>query len=298
MSHVSVLLDEAIAALNLARGSSVLDATINGGGHSVEICRRLDGSGVLLGIDLDRDALEKASVRLQDCGVTVHLKEGNYAQMEHLAHAVGVTSFDAILFDLGLSSNQLEEAGRGFSFMRNEPLVMTFSASASEDAITAREIVNEWEETTIADVLYGYGEERFARRIAKAIVEARRQNPIETTNDLVAIIERATPRPYHRLRAHPATKSFQALRIAVNDELESIRKGIEASLRLLAPKGRLAIITFHSIEDRIVKVAFVAAEKERIATVLTKKPIVPTKAEIENNPRARSAKLRILERLT
>jgi len=295
MAHVSVLLDECVDALQVRPGVSIIDGTINGGGHSEAIVRALQGEGLLLGIDLDRTALERAGKRLQGSGVTVHLREGNYAQMEEFAKEIGCTSFDGILLDLGLSSNQLEESGRGFSFQRNEPLSMTFKADEAPGHFTAREIVNEWEESTLADILYGYGEEKFARKIARGIVTMRAMRPILTTADLVEVVKRSTPFWYHRGKTHPATRTFQALRIAVNDEMESLRKGLAAAFTLIAPKGRIAIISFHSIEDRIVKTSFLEAQKNGKGTVLTRKPILPGTEELTRNPRARSAKLRIFE---
>lgn len=295
MTHATVLLEESVAALNVQPGSRIIDGTINGGGHSERILELMQGSGTLVGIDLDADALARAKERLRPGNATVHLLQGSYADMLELTHGLGYSVFDGVLLDLGLSSNQLEESGRGFSFRRNEPLLMNFQTQASAASFTARDIVNDWDEETIADVLYGYGEERFARKIAREIVATRGTTPIETTDQLVSIVLKSTPGWYHHGKTHPATKTFQALRIAVNDELEGLKRGITAALELLAPGGRLAIISFHSIEDRIVKQAYLTAQKQA-ATVITKKPIVPSREELASNPRARSAKLRILEK--
>lgn len=301
MAHVSVLLREAVDALRVKPGSRVIDGTINGGGHSQLIVEHMQGEGLLLGIDLDADALVKAKENIGETSVFVHLCEGNYAEMGRFAAEVTTQAWNGVLLDLGLSSNQLEYSGRGFSFQKDEPLLMSMRSrpwrdgESSSGVFTARDIVNEWDESTIADIIYGYGEERFARRIARGIVERRREDPLETTADLVEVIRRSTPSPYHRGRTHYATRTFQALRIAVNDELGSLRTGIAAAFSLLAPCGRLAIITFHSIEDRIVKTSFVAAQKDGKGTIITKKPLVPTGEEIKQNPRARSAKLRIFE---
>ena len=261
------------------------------------IVEQMAGEGLLLGIDLDSEALARAKKRLGDTTVSLHLCEGNYSQMEEFAGNIGCTSFDGILLDLGLSSNQLEDSGRGFSFQKDEPLSMSFRAVEHPHEFTARDIVNEWEESTIADILFGYAEEKFARRIAKGIILARGMRPILTTQDLVEVVKRSTPFWYHHGRSHPATRTFQALRIAVNDEMESLHKGLASALKLLSPQGRLAVITFHSIEDRIVKVAFVEAERSGRGTVITRKPIIPGEEELTQNPRARSAKLRIFEAL-
>lgn len=295
MVHVSVLLAESVQALRVRKGSKIIDGTINGGGHSALIVSQMEGEGLLLGIDLDSDALARARKRLGETGVSIHLCEGNYAQMEEFAGTIGCSSFDGILLDLGLSSNQLEDSGRGFSFQKNEPLSMSFRSVEHPHEFTARDIVNEWEESTIANILFGYAEEKFARRIAKGIIDARHMRPILTTQDLVEVVKRSTPFWYHHGRSHPATRTFQALRIAVNDEMESLNKGLASAQKLLTPGGRLAVITFHSIEDRIVKTAFVEAERNGKGTVITRKPITPGDEELAQNPRARSAKLRIFE---
>lgn len=295
MPHISVLPTEAIEALKVTKGSRVIDGTINGGGHSRKIVELMEGSGTLLGIDLDASALARAKETIGKSAVEVHLFEGNFADMTRFAAEIGVETFTGVLLDLGLSSNQLEESGRGFSFQKDEPLLMTLRSRVRPDAFTAEDIVNTWEEETIADIIYGYGEERFARRIAKGIAQARKEAPITTTARLVEVIRNSTPPPYHRGKPHFATRTFQALRIAVNDELESLRRGLDAALTLLAPGGRLAVISFHSIEDRIVKTTFLAAQKNGRGTIITKKPIIPTEEETARNPRARSAKLRIFE---
>ncbi len=296
MSHVSVFVDEAVDALNVARGSRIVDGTINGGGHSARITRRMQGEGVLLGIDLDASALARAKERIGVTTVAVHLCEGNFVDMESLALAVGIPSVTGVLLDLGFSSTQLVSSGRGFSFERDEPLLMTFADVPQQGAFTARDIVNTWDENVLADIFYGYGEERYARRIAAHIVEARKHTPIETTTALVQIVRTATPDSYQRGRLHPATRTFQALRIAVNDEFGSLRKGIAAALRLLTPSGRLVVIAFDSGEDRIVKQAFREANLAGQGTVLTKRPLVPSEEEVRANPRARSAKMRIFEK--
>ncbi len=295
--HKSVLLHEAIDALNLKDGMVVLDGTINGAGHSSLICKTIGASGVLLGIDLDRDALARASNKLLDSKAKVYLTEENYRNMDIVARKHGITSINAILLDLGFSSDQLEMSGRGFSFQYDEPLFLTFRSERDEDevAFTAKEIINTWSEEHLSDILFGYGEERFARRIARAVVTRRENMPIKTTKELVDIVRSAVPRWYGYRRLHPATRVFQALRIAVNDEIESLREGIEKAFELLSPHGRLAIISFHSIEDRVVKHAFINKMREGRGVVVNKKPITPSEEEVKSNPRARSAKLRVFE---
>ncbi len=293
--HKSVLLQEAIDGLNLKEGLRVLDGTINGGGHSSVICQKIGKSGVLIGMDLDQEALARAEKHLKSCKATTYLIEDNFRNMGRSMKKYGVENFDAILLDLGLSSDQLGVSERGFSFQVDEPLLMTFKKELSENDLTAREIVNTWDEEHIADIIYGYGEERFSRRIARNIVLARKEGLIERTKDLVSIVEQAVPSWYKNGRTHSATKTFQALRTAVNDEIESLREGLEKGIKSLSPKGRIAVISFHSIEDRVVKRILKKAAKEDKGVVVTKKPIVPTAKEIKENPRARSAKLRIFE---
>jgi 16S rRNA (cytosine1402-N4)-methyltransferase len=293
--HKSVLLQEVLDGLNLEHGAYVLDGTLGGAGHSLALCRQIGSDGLLLSMDLDADALKRAENRLTDCPSKVILVNDNFRHMDRAAREHGLEGFDAVVLDLGLSSDQLEHSGRGFSFMRDEPLVLSFKTTAGDMPFTARDIVNVWEEEQIADVLYGYGEERFSRRIAKAIVEARAETAIETTKDLATIIEKAVPRWYRLGRINPATRTFQALRIAVNDEIDALREGLDKGLSLLKKSGRIAVISFHSIEDRIVKRAFQAAAREGRGMIITKKPITPSTDEVKDNPRARSAKLRIFE---
>jgi 16S rRNA (cytosine1402-N4)-methyltransferase len=296
MAHESVLLHEVVEALSLRDGEVVLDATVNGGGHSEALLRQ--ARITLIGLDLDRRALEAATERLQGMpGRKVHLREKNFRNLDEALLELGIASIDKALFDLGLSSNQLELSGRGFSFKRDEPLLMTFSVEGEAAGLTAHSIVNEWAEEDIANVIYGYGEERFARRIAKAIVERREKSPIETSGDLAQIVEDSTPRAKGHRRVHPATKTFQALRIAANDELGNIREGIPKAFERLRTGGRLAVISFHSIEDRIIKILFKTWAAEGKGKLLSKKPIPPTEEERTANPRSRSAKLRVIEKM-
>ena len=297
MAHISVLLDEVIEGLALRANDRVVDATINGGGHSSAIMDRLGPDGVLVGIDADSTALDRARNKLHEAKATLHLVESNFRHLSSVLDSLELKEVDKILFDLGLSSNQLDEQesgeGRGFSFLREEPLTMTLSAEPETQTVTAFDVVNEWSEATLADILHGFAEERFARRIAQAIVTARETAPIETTTQLADTISRAIPRRFHRSRIHPATKSFQAIRIAVNDELNALTEALMAARERLADGGRVAVITFHSMEDRIVKRFFRDSQEQGFGEVLYKKPISPSPAEVLRNPRARSAKLRI-----
>src|SRR3989338_5373769 len=296
--HESVLLQKVIEMLAPHDGDTVLDGTVKGGGHSEAILR--SARVTLIGLDLDKDALARAQPRLLSAKGKgkVILRESNFRDFDAVLDDLSIERVDKALFDLGLSSNQLEAGeggtGRGFSFRRDEPLRMTFSTDLNA-GLTAADIVNGWEEEDIANVLFGYGEERYARRFAKAIVEYRRKKPIETSGELAFVIEEASPAGYRRGKTHPATRSFQDLRIAANDELGNLREMLPKIWQRLSPGGRIAIISFHSLEDRIVKRCFKEfAEGEGI--LLTKKPIVPDIAEMKENPRARSAKLRVIEK--
>ncbi len=286
--HKTVLLNEAIEGLNLDASKVVIDATFGGGGHSKEICKRYGGIKIIA-IDQDASALTRGSELMKDCNVT--FLNRNFRELEGM-------EADAILFDLGLSSDQLDNSGRGFSFLKNEPLLMTMKENPSPEDVTARDVVNTWEEKNLADIIFGYGEEKLSRKIARAIVEARGIHPIETTFELVAIIEDAVGKAYKRQRIHPATRTFQAIRIAVNNELGTLTAGIQKGFALLKPGGRIAVISFHSLEDRIVKKFFKAKVDAGEGVLINKKVITAGSEEIKNNSRSRSAKLRILEKTT
>jgi 16S rRNA (cytosine1402-N4)-methyltransferase len=294
-SHVPVLLHEVIEFLNIQADDVVVDATLGGAGHARALADKLGEKGVFIGFDLDADALERAHESLKGAKPTVHLVNANFRTLSAQLETLGIQKITKILFDLGWSSYQLN-SGRGLSFLRNEQLIMTFRKNPGPSELTAATIVNEWAEESLADVIYGWGEERYSRRIAKAIVERRAWKRIETSTDLAEIVRDAVPPAYRRGRLHPATKTFQALRIAVNDELGALSEGLRSAFQRLAPGGRVAVISFHSIEDRIVKQTFVQLEKEGQGIRLTKKPIAPSIDEIQNNPRSRSAKLRVLEK--
>jgi 16S rRNA (cytosine1402-N4)-methyltransferase len=294
MSHITVLLTEAVAALALARNSTVVDGTVGSAGHAVALCAQLGSTGHYIGIDADRVAIAAARERLARVAPKVTLTTGNFSNLENLLSSshVEAGTVDAVLADLGWRMEQFTDGGKGFSFRVDEPLLMTYG-DPSDYAFTAFDIVNDWTETQIATIIAGYGEERYARRIASGIVKARAIAPLHTTGALVHVIESAVPAVYRRGRVHCATRTFQALRMAVNDELTVVEDLISAAVRVLRPGGRLAIITFHSIEDRLVKHRF-RELAEQGATIITKRPIVPSSEELAHNPRARSAKLRVI----
>jgi 16S rRNA (cytosine1402-N4)-methyltransferase len=293
--HKTVLLNETIDGLNLDDKSFVLDATFGGGGHSGEILKRFPKAKIIA-LDQDKSVWDGSDLPAQ-AGKSISFHNENFSDLDKVLKGEKV---DAIIFDLGLSSDQLENSGRGFSFMKSEPLLMQMKNSEKEsplgEDLTAEDIVNTWEEKSLADIIYGYGEERFSRRIAKGIVEARSKARIKTTSDLVKIISEVVPAAYRRGRLHFATRTFQALRIAVNDELRVLQTGLEKGFDALKAGGRMSVITFHSLEDRIVKKFFKALEKEGKAILINKKPILASSEELKKNPRARSAKLRILSR--
>ena len=306
--HVSVLLRECIENLNIRPDGIYLDGTLGLGGHSFEIASRLT-SGRLIGIDRDETAIARAERRLAPFAERVTLVHGNFSDACDILDELGIEGVDGMLFDLGVSSPQLDEAERGFSYMQDAPLDMRMDGSA---ALTAYEVVNSWPEERLNRIFWDYGEERYARRITAAIARARDQKPIETTMELVALIKSALPAQALREKQHPAKRSFQAIRIAVNDELGEVERMIATAPDKLNPGGRLCVISFHSLEDRIVKSGIAARENgctcPREAPVCTcgfvrtlrsvsRKPILPSEEEIERNPRARSAKLRVAERV-
>jgi len=289
--HTAVLVQEVIKYLDPHPGENFIDCTLGAGGHASAILERNAPQGKFLGIDADSEGLKETQARMQDELQPAERKRiqfvpNNFTHVKEIVQEVKFPPVHGILFDLGLSSDQLEKRKRGFSFQRSEPLDMRYDL---ENPLLAEKIINYWSRQQIAKVLIEYGEEHFANDIAKAIIETRRAKPIRTTSQLVAIIEKATPKIYHRGRIHPATKTFQALRIAVNNELENIREGLSQATDILEPNGRLVVLSFHSLEDRIVKNFLRDTE---ILTPLTKKPIIPSAEEIKTNPRARSAKLR------
>jgi 16S rRNA (cytosine1402-N4)-methyltransferase len=295
MTHIPVLLKETVEGLNISEGDVILDGTFGGGGHSGEICKLLGKSGRLISIDADAEAMERVKKDFALC--SFELVIGNFRDLDKILQERGIDHLDGAMFDLGLSSFQLDESGRGFTFQKDEPLQMTFQKEGKSGGFTAEEIVNSWDEENIADIIYGYGGEQFSRRIAKGVVDSRKLEPIKTTFQLVKIIGDSVPEFYKRKKIHFATKTFQAIRITVNDEIGALKEAIDKAWKALSPGGRLAIISFHELEDRIVKNFFRDKKSEGKALVITKKPIVPTDDEILMNSRSRSAKLRIAEKI-
>ncbi len=293
--HASVLLHEVLESLHITPNGTYVDGTINGGGHASEIAKQLSSAGTLVGIDEDTTGLAVSRQRLAEVKPTIHLVQGNFRAMNEHLKSLDLPNANGILLDLGWSSNQFENPARGFSFRHEGPLLMTLKSDVTENDLTAYDVVNTWQEETLADIIYLYGEERKSRRIAKAIVDARRIAEITTTIQLADIVEAAVGKS-KRFGYHPATQTFQALRIVVNDELTALKDGIDQSMASLAPGGRLVIISFHSLEDRIVKDAFRAAEDRGEGKRITKKPVTATQAELRSNPRSRSAKMRVFEK--
>ncbi len=297
MAHVPVLLQSSVDALAIAPGHVVIDGTLGTGGHSAEILKRFGSSITLIAIDKDAESIARAKTVLAPLGGTVRVINDSFAHIETILRTEHIPAVNGMLLDLGWNTDQLSE-GRGFSFQNDEPLDMNYHAydGRPEGQFTAADVVNNWSEESIANVLYAYGEERYARRIAKVIVERRAIAPIMTTHTLVDVIRQAVPAAYRHGRLHPATRSFQALRIVVNDELGELKKALVAAVAALAPGGRLAVITFHSLEDRIVKQTFRDMAHEDVVSLITKKPVVASPEELSINPRARSAKLRTVEK--
>jgi 16S rRNA (cytosine1402-N4)-methyltransferase len=291
--HVPVLTADVVGQLQPGRGGVFVDCTVGLGGHSSALLAA--GAGRIIGLDRDVEALDRARTTLAPWLQRVELVHADYRSLDSVLERLGVPLVDGTLADLGLSSMQLDAPGRGFSFQRDEPLDMRMDRSGGE---TAADLLARSSEIELADAIFQLGEERYSRRIARALVDARRQAPIDTTGRLAAIVRRAIPRRGW-MRIDPATRTFQALRIWVNRELEGLERFLQAAARRLRSGGRLVVITFHSLEDRVVKHTFRALAQKEVATlkVLTKKPIVPTDEEVQHNPRARSAKLRAAERV-
>lgn len=295
MSHIPVLSKEVIEFLDIKEGDVYLDATLGEGGHAEEIFERFGNRVEISGIDTDSDAVEVVKTRLAKSGINLRVTTLNFRDIDRAPEVLGIKKPDKILFDLGWSKWQFEESGRGFSFQKDEPLLMTLTKDV--EGVTAETILNSWDEDNIKTIIEAYGEERFAARIAKAIVEERKKARIKTTFQLVEIIKKATPTPYHFKRIHPATRTFQALRIAVNDELQALKEGLQKSFEILNNNGRIVVISFHSLEDRIVKNFFKLLKTEKRVEILTKRPLTANDEEIERNPRSRSAKLRAIKKL-
>ena len=305
--HKSVLLNETIDGLNIKPDGIYVDGTLGGGGHAYEVCRRLGEKGSIVGIDQDAAAIEAASARLKDFGEKVTIVRSNYCDMKSKLHELGIDKVDGIVLDLGVSSYQLDTAERGFSYRDDAPLDMRMD---TRQKMTARDIVNDYTEADLYRVIRDYGEDKFAKNIAKHIVQARAVKPVETTAELSEIIRASIPMKFQKKSGHPAKRTFQAIRIELNRELDVLRDSLDDMIDLLNPGGRLCIITFHSLEDRIVKSAFRKNEnpctcppdfpvcvcgKKSKGSIITKKPILPSEEELEYNSRSKSAKLRIFE---
>lgn len=307
--HTSVLLEETIEGLDIKEDGIYVDGTLGGGGHSSVICSKLSEKGTLIGIDRDRDALDAASERLKEWPCQKHYVQSNYSDIKQVLADLGIESIDGAVLDLGVSSFQLDNAQRGFSYMQDAPLDMRMN---QDDSFTAYDVVNTYSKEDLTDIIRRYGEEKWASRIAEFIVKFRKKKPVESTSELVDIIKAAVPAKARRDGPHPAKRTFQAIRIEVNDELGQLKRACDEFCDVLAPGGRLCIITFHSLEDRIVKEAFrtranpctcppefpicVCGKKADVIKI-TGKPIVPGEEELGENHRARSAKLRIIEKI-
>lgn len=307
-THISVLLEETVDGLRVRPDGVYVDATLGGGGHASAVCRRLNDKGRLIGIDQDAAAVEAAGTRLSGFGEKVTIIRSNYCEIKPRLQAIGIEKVDGILLDLGVSSYQLDTAERGFSYRADAPLDMRMD---QRQQTTARDIVNSYSETELYRIIRDYGEDRFAKNIAKHIVAERGKHPIETTGQLNEVIRHAIPMKIQKTSGHPSMRTFQAIRIELNRELEVLKGTLEEMIDMLNPGGRICIITFHSLEDRIVKSVFRRSENpctcpgsfpvcvcgnEPKGKVITKKPILPGREELEHNSRSKSAKLRIFER--
>ncbi len=307
-NHISVLLNEVLEGLNIKEDGIYVDGTLGGAGHSLEIIKRLK-SGMLIGIDQDVNALNKANEVLSDYVGKFKLVHSNYENIASIVEGLGISKVDGILLDLGVSSHQLDEESRGFSHNKDAPLDMRMDSTSS---LTAWDVVNNYTEKELEDIIFQYGEDRWAKRIAEFIVNERKEKSIDTTLELVTVIKKAIPKAVRLEGHHPAKKTFQAIRIEVNRELDVLKNSIDKMVSILNPSGRLAIITFHSLEDRIVKEAFkelfkdcvcppsfpqCMCDKKREIEIITRKPITASSEELNANPRSRSAKLRIAEKL-
>lgn len=312
--HIPVLLSECIEALHLPEGQTYVDATLGGAGHSLEVAKHIGRTGHLIGIDQDAVARKAARERLEALPEAIRpeidVVEGNFGDLDALLVAAQIPSIDAILFDLGVSSVQIDTPARGFSFKETGPLDMRMDPS--NQTLTAAEIINTYNAADLARVIRQYSDEKWASRIAEFVVAARKEKPLTTSEELVEVIKAAVPASARRAGGHPAKRTFQALRIEVNGELDVLRSGLEAAIRWLAPGGHIAVISYHSLEDRIVKDLFkkmstgctcppdlpiCVCGNKPVLKVLTRKPILPSPDEIKRNPRSRSAKLRVAQRL-
>jgi len=307
--HISVLLEECIESLNIKKNGIYVDGTLGGAGHSKEIVNKLGKEGLLIGIDQDKNAISAATEKLKDSKCNIKYVHNNFRHLDKILTELNIEGIDGILLDLGVSSHQLDEADRGFSYMQDGPLDMRMDI---RQKLTAKNIVNQYSEEELYRILWEYGEEKWAKRIASFIVDYRKDKEIDTTYELVDIIKKAIPKGARRDGPHPAKRSFQGIRIEVNEELAIIEDTIKTAVKYLRPKGRISIITFHSLEDRIVKNIYKKFQnpctcppqfpicqcgEEQQLKIITRKPILPSKEELELNPRSRSAKLRVAEKV-
>ncbi|MEA4910740.1 Ribosomal RNA small subunit methyltransferase H [bioreactor metagenome] len=300
--HIPILLKESIDSLNLQKGDTVVDCTTNRGGHSLEMAKRIKKDGILICLDLDNQALKEAETFLKkelknDIPKIFFINE-NFRHIKQVLENLGVEKIDGLMADLGVSSEEIDESGRGFTFQKDEPLIMTLQDKVNEESLTAEKILNTWEEENLADIIYYYGDERYAKRIARNICEERKSKKIKTTFDLVNIIEKSVPENYKRQKIHFATKTFQALRITVNDELRAEEELIQTLPNILKNNKRASFLTFHSGEDRILKNTVKSLKEElKLIKFENKKDFLePERKEVLGNPRSRSAKLRVVEK--
>jgi 16S rRNA (cytosine1402-N4)-methyltransferase len=287
------MLDEIISSLQLKPGDRALDATIGGGGHAIEILKRISPGGLLIGLDADASAVNISRERLKEFGPSLRIVQENFRDLDIVLSNEGITGVDAVLMDVGISSDHLADASRGFSIQKDGPLDMRMDTRLT---ISAYDIVNRYKEQDLSDVIKNFGEERFHYRIARRIAEERAKKPIETTGELKEVIYRAVGGRRGYMRIDPATRTFQAIRIAVNDELGALEEGVKKAVSALKPGARICVIAFHSLEDRIVKNLFKSYSAQGVLRIVTKKPMRPSDEEAASNPRARSARLRVAER--
>jgi 16S rRNA (cytosine1402-N4)-methyltransferase len=297
MRHKPVLLKEIIENLNLKDNGIYLDLTLGSAGHCEAVCKLGLRNLTIVGIDKDQDAINRSSVYLENCEAKLILEELPNYLLDEVLNKHEIENIDSIVLDLGISSEQIDVSGRGFTFQKDEPLMMTMKKNPGATDLTAEIILNTFEEETLADIIFGYGEETFARKIAKSIVDLRKERPFKTTFDLVEAVQNALPKKAQRGKIHPATKTFQAIRMAVNDEFGSLPITLIKAFDHLKSGGRFLIISFHSIEDRIIKNWIKEKVAAGVGEKINKKPLPPTEEEIKNNPRSRSAKLRIIQKL-
>lgn len=294
--HIPVMLAEVIEYLKLAPGQTIVDATMGTGGHSLEILKRITPGGRLIGIDRDEDSLEICRNRLSEFKDSCQFVHANFSDLDQVLAGLGIDSIDGIIFDLGISTYQLKDPQRGFSFQEEGPLDMRLDKSSY---ISAYDLVNNLNENEISHLLWSFGQERWHNRIAHLLVEERKASPIATTRQLADLVVRAIPHRYRRsyYRIHPATRTFQAVRIAVNRELEILESAIKKAVAILKKQARICVISFHSLEDRVIKHTFRALKADGIIDIITAKPLTPTAGEIEKNPSSRSSKFRVAQRI-